>query len=169
MTFIVTYTSFSDATPDQLWDTLLDIDSWPSWDVRLESTRSSAGLKKGSTYSLKPVNGNEIEVEVLKADRHVFTDIARVGFGTIETERRIAAADGGSLITQTMRAKIKPESIRAFAKVFWDVWSQGMIDSAKALANVPKQQAPAFASPDEVAHLVAQHRNVPAGEARGAR
>jgi hypothetical protein len=162
MTFLVTYTYHSDATPKAVWDTLISLNEWPSWDVRLESVRSNGPAKTGGVYFLKPVQGNEIQIRITKADDNVFNDVAKLEFGTIETERTVKAANGGTLITQTMRANINPEFVRTFSKVFWDVWSQGMIDSSKALANAPikTRTTQLYAQPEDITRLVQAHMNI---------
>jgi hypothetical protein len=159
MAFTVTYTAFSDSDPDSVWKTLMDIESWPSWDVRLKSTSSDGPLKPGSRYTLAPSHGNEVSIDVVKAENYLFHDVAKLELGTVETERTIEPVDGGCLIKQTMRADIKPDMTRTFGVVFWDAWSQGMIDSAKALANAHTAKRE-FASPENFDRLIAEHRNI---------
>jgi hypothetical protein len=160
MTFLVTYTTFSDASPDTIWATLIDLRDWPSWDVRLENIRADGPAKAGGTYYLTPVAGNEIEIKITSAEHHKFNDVTKVEFGTIETERSVAATDGGSIVTQTMRAEVKPEFVHTFSKVFWDIWSQGIIDSTKALANAHVKSKKPYATPTNVERLISAHRNV---------
>lgn len=160
MTFLVTYTHFSDAPTETIWATLTNLEAWPSWDVRLEKVRSNGPAKAGNTYHLTPVAGNEIEIRIISAERNKLHDVTKVEFGSIETERSVAAVDGGSIITQTMRAEIKPEFARTFSKVFWDIWSQGIIDSTKALANVKAKSRTPYAAPVNVERLIAAHQNV---------
>jgi hypothetical protein len=154
MPFTVTHTAYSEASPDDLWNTLTDLNNWPSWDGRLESVRSIGSPKAaaGGSYSLKPAKGNEITAQIVKAENGVLQDIAKLQFGTIETERSIhgLARGKGSLVTQTMRANINEDAAAHFAGVFWDHWSQGIIESTKALAQAPVTSA-----------FLARHKNSP--------
>ncbi|HEX8000718.1 MAG TPA: SRPBCC family protein [Pyrinomonadaceae bacterium] len=163
MLFTVTYTAYSGASPDAVWKTLTDIESWPTWDARLERTSSDGPLRAGSKYTLNPVHGNEVTIDVVKAEGYNFNDRAKLDLGTVETERSVTPLEGGSLITQTMRADIEADSARAFGLVFWDSWSQGMIDSTKALANKASQQTQGkkqpYASGKDVENLLSRHRN----------
>jgi hypothetical protein len=161
MSFTVTYTAFSEASPDDVFRTLMDIERWPSWDVRLQSAYSSGPLKAGGKYTLNPVHGNEITIDVVKVGGHKFHDRAKLEMGTVETERSITPSGKGCLITQTMRADVKPELAQTFNAVFWDPWSQGMIDSTKALANVnAKDSHKAFAETRQVERLLSAHKNL---------
>ena len=140
MTFIVTYTAFSEAKADDVFAVLTDLENWPSWDVRVQRAHSH-GSKKGAagvSYTLKPSKGNEVTIQITKADNHQFNDVAKLEIGTIETDRKVEDLKaGGSLVTQTMRANIKDSAQEAFAEVFWEEWSQGIINSTKALAKAP--------------------------------
>ncbi|PTE06661.1 SRPBCC family protein [Mesorhizobium helmanticense] len=160
MTFVVTQTYLSEASPETIWATLTDLEAWPSWDVRLERVTTDGPAKTGRTYRLTPVAGNEIEIKIISAERNKLHDVTKVEFGSIETERSVVATNGGSLVTQTMRADIVPEFAHTFSKVFWDVWSQGIIDSTKALANAHTKSRTPYATPVDVERLIAAHRNV---------
>ena len=149
MQLTVTYTAYSESSPDEIWELLLDINSWPNWDVALERTKLSSAAKAGARYSLKPFNGHEIDIEITKTDNHTFSDLAKLEFGAIETDRSVVSAGEGSLVTQTMRANIDDNAVRTFSTVFWDAWAQGIIDSTKALATAPVRNS-----------FVSTHRNV---------
>lgn len=142
MKFIVTYTAYSDSNVDEVWAALADINRWREWDVRLESTQSASGAKAGASYTLKPKAGNPQTIEIVKASDGIFHDKVKLEFGSVETERTVVANGvGGSIVTQTMHANIAPESAKVFQNVFWPEWSQGIIDSTKALANEPARRA----------------------------
>ncbi len=149
MTLTVTHSAFSESDPDEVWAVLINHADWPKWDKRLESVRASSTAKSGTSYSLKPVDGHEVTIQVTKAKDGVFTDVAKLEFGTIETERTVSPTKGGSIVTQTMRANINPEAVKTFHKVFWPEWAQGIIDSTKALAEAPTNQ-----------EFVSRHRNI---------
>lgn len=151
MLFTVTYTTHSDADPKELWSVLLDINSWTAWDVRLLSTHIDAAARAGNTYTMQPIGGNPKQIQIVRAADGVFQDVSKLEFGTVETERKVTANEGGggSIVTQTMRADIAPASVKAFQQNFWDGWSQGIIDSTKALAKEPARRA-----------LLAKYRNV---------
>jgi len=162
MPFTATYTAFCDAQPDAVWAILSDISNWPSWDVRLENTQLHGNVKSGSSYTLKPTHGNEIKIEVVQVGNHTLKDRAKLGIGTVATERTITPIDGGCLITQTLTATTDARHTRTFGKVFWPEWSQGIIESTKALASAAVKGSPSRTFPvsDEIEQLLAAHRNV---------
>ncbi len=150
MPFTLTYTAFSVAPVATIWQNILDIATWTSWDRRLEATKVfNGGAQAGAHYSLKPWLGNEIVVRVLEVDdnNHYFHDQAKVQFGTIETERSVQAVAGGSLLTQTMRADINDQYLHAFARSFWPDWAQGLIEATRALALASDLQSGSLGAP----------------------
>lgn len=150
MPFVMTNSAYSESDIKALWAVLTDINGWPSWEVKLKITRSDGPAKTGGTYVMHPEGANAVTIHILKAADYVFHDQAKLDFGTVETERTLVAEKaGGTLITQTIRANIQPESVRTFQRVFWPFWSQGVYDSTKALAAEPERRA-----------LLARHRNV---------
>lgn len=150
MLFVLTNTVYSESDAKDLWAVLTDVNGWPSWEPKLKVVHPDGHAKAGGTYVLHPEGANAVTVQILKASDGVFHDLAKLEFGTVETERTIVAhKTGGSIVTQTIRANIQPDAARTFQRVFWPQWSQGVFDSTKALAREPERKA----------HL-ARHRNV---------
>jgi hypothetical protein len=90
----------TDASPEQLWATITDIEGWSSWDPEIEFTRLNGPLALGSSFTLKPKGGPKVKLTVEEFSQPVrFADPSHLPLGKMRTVHEFHQSPIGTQIT----------------------------------------------------------------------
>lgn len=99
-----TYQHTTDASPEQLWATITDIEGWSSWDSEIESTKLNGPLALGSSFTLKPKGGPKVKLTVEKFSCPTrFADLSHLPLGKMRTVHEFLPTAKGTQITITIQ------------------------------------------------------------------
>lgn len=77
---------------EALYAAMSDVTRWPEWDAGLASVTSDGPATRGAAFVLTPKGGPRVTLHVTEAEPgRVFTDIARLPLGRMQTEHRYTA------------------------------------------------------------------------------
>lgn len=79
------YRTETDVSAQRLFDTILDINHWPSWDAGLEATRLTAPVAAGASFTLKPKGGPTVKMTVDTVKPFLFVDTAHLFLAKMRT------------------------------------------------------------------------------------
>lgn len=102
------YKSFTlttrEATCDQLWNTLTDVENWSTWDHEIDSVQLTGSMEQGATFHLKPKGGPRTRMTVDQFARpHRFADIAHLPLAKMETVHTFTETGEGVVIKVEIR------------------------------------------------------------------
>jgi hypothetical protein len=93
-------------SPDTIWKRWEDVESWPSWDHGILSSKIYGPFQQGTRGLLKPKGGPAVKTQLLKVQpKECFIDRARLPLAKILVSHFLKNKNGKTLVTHRIEMK----------------------------------------------------------------
>jgi len=138
--FVAAATVTVDALTHDIWAVWVDVNAWKNWNPGIDTVRMNGNFKQGTTISLTPSGGEQLEVVITEvAQGEYFTDETHLPFGVIRNHHRMEKVGDRVQITHEVVAEIGEEHVALFAKAIWPALqgdtSVGVLNIADLVGN----------------------------------
>jgi hypothetical protein len=92
-----------EATKEQIWQLLADVNNWPTWDEGIESAKLEGEFRKGNYFQLRPKGGPNVKIEIIESiPNKRFTDLTRFPLAKMTGDHLLEETSEGLRLTTTM-------------------------------------------------------------------
>jgi len=84
------------ASINELWEAHTDISNWSKWQNKIEWTKVSGEINKGTKFTIKPKGNPKVNLEILTFNKpYVFTDISYLPLCKMFTTTKMREVENG--------------------------------------------------------------------------
>ena len=95
-----------EATKEQLWTLLADVNNWHTWDEGIEYAKMDSPFEEGNYFILKPQKAPKVKIQLVEVIKNkTFTDLTRFPLAKMWGKHTFDETPDGLKIMTTMSVK----------------------------------------------------------------
>src|SRR6476620_612125 len=107
------YTRTSEASPEELWRLLSDVDGWVAWNDGIETIALDGPLAVGATFQMKPPGAEVLTSTIAELEENrLLTDVTAMGDLVISVAHELRPLAGGRT-SVTYRVEVRGPAAEA--------------------------------------------------------